>query len=75
MLISSTRQRAGLSCLHEASPIALAAVVVLFVVAKAAPRALPDAADLLGVRLAGGKIDVEEYRERMAALREGERFE
>ena len=53
----------------------MAAVVVLFVVAKAAPRALPDAADLLGVRLAGGKIDVEEYRERMAALREGERFE
>ena len=57
------------------SPIAFAAVVVWFVVTKAGARALPDAADLLGVRLAGGKIDVEEYRERMAALREGERFE
>jgi hypothetical protein len=55
------------------SPIAFAAIVVWFVVTKAAPRALPDAADLLGVRLASGKIDPEEYRERMAALREGDR--
>jgi len=52
------------------SPIALAALVVWFVVTKAGPRALPSAADLLGVRLASGKIDPEEYRERMAALRE-----
>ncbi len=54
------------------SPIALAAVVVWLVVTKAAPRALPNAADILGVRLASGKIDPDEYRERMAALREGD---
>jgi uncharacterized membrane protein len=54
------------------SPIALAAVVVWFVLTKAAPRALPNAADILGVRLASGKIDPDEYRERMEALREGD---
>jgi hypothetical protein len=57
------------------SPIAFVAIVVWFVMTKAAPRPRPDAADLLGVRLASGKIGVEEYRERMAALREGERAE
>jgi len=60
--------------------IALAAVAVRFFVTNARPRiggapspsARPSATDLLDERLARGEIDPDEYRERKAALREGD---
>ena len=60
--------------------IALAAVAVWYLVTHSRPQtvgapsqsARPSAMDLLDERLARGEISPEEYRERKAALREGD---